>query len=89
MNLLAAISRLRRYQSVRRNHAGTHLRTREARQDLIREIRSGLHSDTRQWRGSLGNGGHRNRRQRKHTAAGGSIYRNGLHWLIAENLTAA
>ena len=40
---------------------------------------------SRGFRGSMGAGGKQNRRQRAHTKAGGSIYRKGLHWMVAEN----
>ena len=56
------------------------------RKELINEIRSGLYFNCNNWRASFGMGGKPNRSQRKHIKKGGTLYRDGFHWLIAENL---
>lgn len=48
---------------------------------LKQEVKSGLFRDCDSFRGSMGTGGFPNRRQRRHVANGGSLYRDGFHWI--------
>lgn len=60
---------------LRRRHEAPRWRTHVS--NLINE---GLRP-TRHWRGGWDSGGARNRSQRKHCARGGTLYRDGFHWL--------
>ena len=82
MNLSKAKELILNYKILTWSKDPDKYKIRQAHEELKNEIRIKCSPS---FRGSFGMGGKQNRRQRQHVKEGGSLYRDGFHWKIAEN----